>query len=109
MTTRAEARLLGPTAITASNTTVGTVPGTTTWIIKQIILCNTNNGTDALVSLGINGSAATAGNCIFYNYPIGGNDTVVLDCSIVLATTETLQAIADRTGVNIVAYGFTKV
>jgi hypothetical protein len=88
---------------------VGTVPASTTWIIKQIILCNTNNALDANVSIGINGTAATAANCIFFNYPIAGNDTVVLDCSIVLATTETLNAIADRTGVNIVAYGFTKV
>lgn len=109
MATRTEARLLGPTAITTSNVAVGTAPALTAWVIKQIIMCNTNNGTDANVSIGINGTAATAANCVFYNYPIGGNDTVVLDCSIYLAAGETLNAIADRTGVNIIAYGFTKV
>lgn len=104
---RTEARLAGPMAITTSNSTVGTVPGSRVWVIKQVTLCNTNNGTEALVKLAI-GSTATAGNCFMSNLPIAGNDTVVLDTSIVLSAGETIQTAADRTGVNVILYGWIK-
>ena len=104
---RVESRLAGPVAIAATNGTVGTVPAGFHWIIKQITICNTNNGTERLVTLAI-GTTATVTNRFMSNLPVAGNDTVVLDTSTVLTAGETIQSIADGTGVNVILFGWTK-
>jgi hypothetical protein len=83
---RAEARLLGPVQLSATDSALGSsVSGTYTWIVKQIILCNTT-GNDRLVYLGIGNDSATGGTAgrFLHALPIAGYDTLVLDTALVL-------------------------
>jgi hypothetical protein len=90
---RAEARLGGPTQLGTSTTTLCTVTSGHTYVVKQIIISNTDT-VDRNVTLAI-GSAATAANQIMSALPIGANDLMVWDTALVLNTTETLQGLSD--------------
>ena len=90
---RAESRLAGPTQLGTTTTTLCTVTAGHTFIVKQIIICNTDT-VDRTVTLAI-GSAATAANRIMSTLPIGANDVMIWDTALVLLTTETLQGLSD--------------
>jgi hypothetical protein len=90
---RAEARLGGPTQLGTSTTTLCTVTAGHTYVVKQIIISNTDT-VDRNVTLAI-GSAATGANQIMSALPIGANDLMVWDTALVLNTTETLQGLSD--------------
>ena len=107
MATRAELRLGGPSQLSTTTGAVITVPASHTYIVKQIVVCNTDT-IDRAFSLAI-GSAATASNRLFSTMPIGANDTLVFDTAIVLAATETLQGLADTNGkITVTAFGWDK-
>lgn len=82
-----------PTQLGTTTTTLITVPASHQYTIKQILICNTD-GVDRLVTLA-RGTAATASNCIMYNLPIAGYDTIVMDTAFVLEAAETLQGLSD--------------
>ena len=104
---RAESRLAGPTQLGTSTTTLCTVTSGHTFIVKQIIICNTDT-VDRTVTLAI-GSAATAANRIMSTLPIGANDVMVWDTALVLLTTETLQGLSDTASkITITAVGIDK-
>lgn len=104
---RTEKRLGGPTQLGTSTTTVGTVPSARNWVIKQIIICNTDT-VDRTISLAI-GSAATAANRIMSALPVGANDLMVFDTALVLTAAETLQGLADSASVvNVTLVGWEK-
>lgn len=104
---RNEARLGGPTALGTTTTTVCTAASGYSEIIKQIIITNTDT-VDRTFSLAI-GSAATAGNRIISQLPIGANDIMVMDTALVLNAGETLQGLADAGSVvNVTAVGWEK-
>ena len=90
---RAESRLGGPTQLGTSTTTLCTVTSGHTFVVKQIIIANTDT-VDRTVTLAI-GSAATAANRIMSALPIGANDVMVWDTALVLLTGETLQGLSD--------------
>ena len=93
MPSRLELRLGGPTQLGTTTGAVVTVPAGRAYIVKQIVVCNTDT-VDRLFSLAV-GSAATSANRLFSNMPIGANDTLVFDTAIVLAAGETLQGLSD--------------
>ena len=105
---RTESRLFGPAAVatSAGSATVGTVPASSVWVTKQFMFTNTN-GVDAWVTVSV-GDVTTASNAIFYQLPVAGNDTGVFDTALVMTATETVQAISDRSGVNITGVGWVK-
>ena len=104
---RAESRLAGPTQLGTTTTTLCTVTSGHTFIVKQIIICNTDT-VDRTVTLAI-GSAATAANRIMSTLPIGANDVMVWDTALVLLTTETLQGLSDTASkITITAVGIDK-
>ena len=103
---RTETRLIGPTAVGSTDTTLGTVAASRVWVVKQFMITNTN-GVDAWVTIAL-GSTGTASNAIFYQLPIAANDTVVFDTALVATAAETINGIADRTGVNVTAVGWVK-
>ena len=103
---RTEKRLVGPSVIGTSNSTVGTVPSGRVWVTKQVTFTNTN-GLDAWVKFAI-GSTATAGNCVFFQLPIAAYDTVVFDTALTLDAAETLQAVSDRGAINVLVTGWEK-
>lgn len=104
---RTEKRLGGPTQLGTSTTTLCTVPASHTYVIKQIVIANTDT-VDRLLTLSI-GSAATAANHIISALPIGGNDLVVFDTALVLEAAETLQGLSDTASkVNVTLVGWDK-
>ena len=93
---RTESRLSGGTApvqLGTTSTTLCTVTAGHTFVVKQIIIANTDT-VDRTVTLAV-GSAATAANRIVSALPIGANDVIILDTALVLLTTETLQGLSD--------------
>ena len=108
---RNEARLndsgVASTQLGTTTTTVCTVPSGYQYIVKQVIMCNTDTQ-DRVLSLAI-GSAATAANRFVSVLPIGGSDTIVLDTGIILNAGETIQGLSDTASkVNIVLLGWHK-
>ena len=104
---RTEKRLGGPTQLGTTTTTIGTVPSARVWVIKQIIICNTDT-VDRTFSLSI-GTAATASNRLMSSLPIGANDIMVFDTALVLTAAETLQGLSDAGSmVNITLVGWEK-
>lgn len=70
-----------------SETTIYTVPASTTTIIKQIILANTTSSTaNYSISLVASGGSASASNRIMETVALAANSVTVLDLSQVMAT-----------------------
>ena len=107
---RAEARLSGGTApvqLGTTSTTLCTVTAGHTFVVKQIIIANTDT-VDRTVTLAI-GTSATAANRLMSNLPIGANDVMVWDTALVLLTTETLTGLSDTASkVNVTVVGWDK-
>lgn len=104
---RTEKRLGGPTQLGTTTTVLGTVPASRNWVVKQIIVCNTDT-VDRTLTLSI-GTAATAANRIISALPIGANDLMVFDTALVLTAAETFQGLADAASVvNVTLVGWEK-
>lgn len=70
-----------------SDTTHYTVPGATSVIIKEVVICNTTAGSVAVwVSLCASGATVGDSNRVISNEAIGANSTVIFTFSQVLAT-----------------------
>lgn len=74
---------------TTSATTLYTTTTSTTQIIKNILLNNTTTS-DATVTLNVvpTGGSALASNRLLSAYTVKANDTVAIDCSIVMNSTD---------------------
>ena len=108
---RNEARLndsgVASTQLGTTTTTVCTAPSGYNYIVKQVIICNTDTQ-DRVVSLAV-GSAATAANRFISLLPIAAFDTIILDTGIVLNVGETIQGLSDTGAkVNVTVVGWTK-
>jgi hypothetical protein len=101
---RTEKLLYGPYGLGTSDSWIVSPSAGYTWIIKQIIFCNTS-GVEALIYMAL-GSAATAGNRFMSALPIAINDTIVLDTALVLESSTQLYGYADRAGVNVFLIGW---
>jgi len=80
--------LVGPLALTTSSTLVYTVPASKTSIVKQVVVANTT-GSSATFTLRIGASTA-----LFNAVTVAANDSLLINLSQVLETTETLYASA---------------
>ena len=95
------------TPLGTTTTVVATVPSGYQYIVKQVIICNTDTQ-DRVLSLAI-GTSATLANRFVSVLPIGGSDTIVLDTGVVLNAGETIQGLSDTASkVNIVLLGWHK-
>ena len=95
------------TPLGTTTTVVATVPSGYQYIVKQVIICNTDTQARVL-SLAI-GTAATAANRFVSILPVAGSDTIVLDTGIILNAGETIQGLSDTASkVNIVLLGWHK-
>lgn len=87
MATYTEKQLAQSCVASTTETTVYTVPASTTTIVKQIVVANVT-GTAAVTSLSLVASGGTAGvtNRIYEQISIPANSTVTFDLSQVMAT-----------------------
>ena len=104
---RTEAVFCAPTQLGTTTTTLFTVTTGHTFVVKQIIITNTDT-IDRTFTLAI-GSAATAANRVISTLPIGANDVIIWDTALVLTTTQTFQGLSDTASkVNVTAIGWDK-
>ena len=88
-------RVLYPTGYPSTTGTVlYTVPGSSSIIVKNIVLANTT-ANEATITLHIvpNSGSAAASNAILYDYAISGRGVSTLDCSIVMSSSSFLYAV----------------
>jgi len=97
---------LGQAAITASTTTLYTVPTSTRTFLKDMDICNTTSGA-ITVNIYIVPSAGTAStsNALLYGALVPANSTLQWTGSQILLTGSTIQISASATGCTIVASG----
>lgn len=92
--------------VSTTNATLYTAP-TAGAVVRNIHIANITSA-DTTVSIGLNGTAATAANCLYYLVPIPANSVHILSTNIVLANGNTIQAIAGNTSaINIMLNGVT--
>ena len=95
------------TPLGTTTTVVATVPSGYQYIVKQVIICNTDTQ-DRVLSLAI-GTSATLANRFVSILPVAGSDTIVLDTGIILNAGETIQGLSDTASkVNIILLGWHK-
>jgi len=96
----------GQAAITASTTTLYTVPASTRALLKDIDVVNTTGGaiTVDIYLVPSAGSAATS-NALFYAYSINGNTNLQWTGTQVLNAGDTIQIKASGLGCTIIASG----
>ena len=85
-------RLYGPAQPGTGNATLYTVPGATTCVIRHMRVMNTT-GSAATISVAINGTAATAANCLLYAFSIPANSVYDWTGFIPLAAADTIQGL----------------
>ncbi len=73
-----------------------TVPGSTTAIVKQIVLCNTTaSNTTVDVHLVPSGGTAGVSNALLYNMTVDANSTLFVNVAAVMATSDFIAAKAN--------------
>jgi hypothetical protein len=102
-----EKRLSGPTNLTLNTeTTLYTCPASTSCIIKQIVICNTNNSSiNFSFSLVPYGQSAATPNRLFYNLSVEANETIFLDVSQTLTAGDFLSALSSQSNVTVTISG----
>ena len=89
-----------PAALTASSVTQYTVPGSTTSIVKEILVCNTDSvARTATVYFVPSGGSPAASNIILSARSLAAGETLVVGLSSVLATGDTIRALASTAAV----------
>ena len=86
-------KVLARTAAATSNTTLYTVPASTTAIVTNIAVTNTASSS-ATFTINLNSIA------LFSSVPVDANSTVTIDLKQVLTTTQTITGSASATTVN---------
>jgi hypothetical protein len=97
---------LGQAAITASVTTLYTVPASTRAFVKNLDIVNTSAGalTYNIFLVPSAGSAATS-NALFYDFPISSKENIQWTGTQILNAGDTIQIQASSTGITITASG----
>lgn len=81
--------LFGPSVPGTTDATRYTAPAAGA-ILTELWLTNTT-GSDATYNLGFNATAATAGNCLMYNFTVPAGKTVKLKTKVFLTNGQTLH------------------
>lgn len=107
MATYTPKRLTNPTVLTTSYVSQYTVPSATTTIVKQLIIANpTGTAATASVSIVPSAGSASTSNNVIGGLTVSANSTLVFDLSQVLATGDSIWALASAgTTLNIVISG----
>lgn len=79
----------------ASLTTLYTVPGSTEAIASTLTIANrSGTATSFRVSVAVGGAGDSVEQYLYYDIPIGGNDTFAATLGITLATTDVVRVYA---------------
>ncbi len=83
-----------------------TVPSATSAIGSSIIIANRGTSVATFrVSIAVGGAATSNKDYIYYDLPIGANDTFIATIGITLATTDVVRVYASNTNLSFSLYG----
>ena len=101
-------RVLGQVSPTLSTTEtlLYVVPSATSAIGSSIIVANRGTSVASFrVSIAVGGLTTTNKDYIYYDLPIGANDTFIATIGITLATTDEVRVYASNTNLSFSLYG----
>lgn len=90
----------------ATLTDIYTVPAATSAAISTIVIVNRSATATAFrIAVAVAGAADATKQYLFYDEPIGGNQTITLTAGLTLATTDVLRAYATLATLSFSAFG----
>ena len=100
-------KVLGQSSPTATTeTALYTVPAATSAVASSVIVCNRSAVLSTFrISIAIGGAATTNKDYIYYDLPIGANDTFIATIGVTLATTDVVRVYASNTNLSFSLYG----
>ena len=100
-------KTLGQSSPSATTeTALYTVPAATSAIASSIVVCNRSSVLSTFrVSVAVGGGATANKDYIYYDLPIGANDTFIATVGLTLATTDVVRVYASNTNLSFSLYG----
>lgn len=89
-----------------TETDLYTVPAATSAVASSVIVCNRSAVLSTFrISIAVGGLATTNKDYIYYDLPIGANDTFIATIGVTLATTDKVRVYASNTNLSFSLYG----
>ena len=100
-------KVLGQSSPAATTeTALYTVPAATSAVASSVIVCNRSAVLSTFrISIAIGGAATSNKDYIYYDLPIGANDTFIATIGVTLATTDVVRVYASNTNLSFSLYG----
>jgi hypothetical protein len=100
-------KVLGQSSPAATTETdLYTVPAATSAVASSVIVCNRSAVLATFrISIAVGGGATTNKDYIYYDLPIGANDTFIATIGVTLATTDKVKVYASNTNLSFSLYG----
>lgn len=100
-------KVLGQSSpLATTETTLYTVPALTKAIVSSIIIANRGVSTAYFrISISVAGASTSNKDYIYYDLPIGGNDTFIATVGITLATTDVVRVYSSNSSLSFSLYG----
>ena len=100
-------KVLGQSSPAATTETdLYTVPAATSAVASSVIVCNRSAVLSTFrISIAVGGAATTNKDYIYYDLPIGANDTFIATIGVTLATTDKVRVYASNTNLSFSLYG----
>ena len=99
-------KILGQVAPSATTeTTLYTVPGSTSTTISTLVVCNRGTAATFRVSVSVGGGATANKDYLYYDLAIPANDTFGATLGITLAATDVVRVYASTTDLSFAAFG----
>ena len=100
-------KVLGQQAPAATTPTdLYTVPGATDSVCSSIIVCNRSASSDSFrVSISVAGAVTANKDYIYYDVPIGGNDTFIATIGVTLDATDVVRCYSTSGNLSFSLYG----
>lgn len=86
-------RIVGPLYMATTNSVVYTVPTATTTIVRNIHVMNNSTSATLTFNLAINGTSATASNCLYFQHLVPSQGAFDWSGFLVLAAGDVLQGL----------------
>jgi hypothetical protein len=89
-----------------TETTLYTVPAATSAVASSVIVCNRGTSVATFrISIAVGGGATANKDYIYYDLPLGANDTFIATIGVTLATTDKVKVYASNTNLSFSLYG----
>jgi len=100
-------KVLGQSSPTATTeTALYTVPAATSAVASSVIVCNRSAVLSTFrISIAIAGATTAPKDYIYYDLPIGANDTFIATIGVTLAATDEVRVYSSNTNLSFSLYG----